>query len=101
MHQHLTPTIVRQFGIAFGLWGHNLDIALNGKSQGSNPDLIAVEESAAYAAVLEMIEAQDPSQVVKKQVAGVWVYAEEKPSALYQAMREAMFAAYRQVAAQS
>jgi hypothetical protein len=47
-----------------------------------------------------MIEAQDPSRVVKKQIAGVSVYAEESPSTLYLAMRDAMFEAYRQAAAE-
>jgi hypothetical protein len=99
MNQHLTPAIVRQFGIAFGLWAYNLDVALTGRRQGDRPDLVAVEESAVYAAVLDMIEEQDPPLVVKKQISGVSVYAEEAPSALYLAMREAMFEAYRRAAA--
>jgi hypothetical protein len=101
MNQHLTPAVVRQFGVAFGLWACNLDSALLGRPQAGNPDLSSVEESAVYLAVLEMINQQDSPQVVKKEVAGVWVYVEEKPSALYQAMREAMFEGYRQAALQS
>ena len=99
MNQHLTPAVVRQFGIAFGLWGYNLDVALTGSAQDRTPDLIAVEESAVYAAVLSMIEEQDPPRVVKKQIGGVSVYEEERPSELYLAMREAMFEAYRRAAA--
>lgn len=63
------------------------------------PDLIAVEESGVYAAVVTMIEEQDPPLVVKKQIGGVSVYDEESPSALYLAMREGMFEAYRRAAA--
>ena len=99
MDHHLTPAVVRQFGVAFGLWGYNLDVALTGRAQQGTPDLVAVEESAAYAAVLTMIEEQDPPRVVKKQIAGVSVYEEEKPSELYRAMREAMFEAYRRAVA--
>jgi hypothetical protein len=101
MDQHLTPAIVRQFGIAFGLWAHNMDLALLGRSQGDKPDLIAVEETDAYGAVVKMIEEQTPPRVVKKQVGGVTVYDEEQPSALYQILREAMFAAYREAVAGS
>src|SRR5437016_1180428 len=98
MNQHLTPAIVRQFGIALGLWGYNLDLALNGRGQGDMPDLVAVEESPVYAAILDMIEKQDPPGFVKKRLDGVSVYAEETPSALYLVLREAMFEAYRRAA---
>ena len=91
----LTPSIVRQFGVAFGLWGYSMDISLNGKGHGKNPDLIAVEESNIYGAVVEAIEAEAPSSAAKRQVAGVTVWVEEKPSELYVVLREAMFEAYR------
>jgi hypothetical protein len=91
----LTPVIVRHFGTAFGLWGHSLDISLNGQPQGNNPDLIAVEESQIYAAVMEAIDSQLPPALARREIAGVTVWAEEKPSELYLILREAMFEAYR------
>jgi hypothetical protein len=91
----LTPVLVRNFGIAFGLWGHSLDISLNGEPQGKNPDLIAVEESHIYAAVMEAIDSQVPPSVARREISGVTVWAEEKPSELYLILREAMFEAYR------
>jgi len=91
----LNPTIVRQFGVAFGLWAYGQDVAFSGHGQSKNPDLIAVEESETYAAVMAAIEAQDPARMVKSQIGGVAVWVEEKPSALYGVMREAMFEAYR------
>jgi hypothetical protein len=101
MDQYLTPKIVRQFGIAFGHWAYQMDLALLGRPQGDKPDLIGVEESDAYGAVVKMIEDQDAPRVEKQEVAGVMVYVEEQPSALYQVFREAMFAAYRQEASAS
>jgi hypothetical protein len=98
MHRHLTPAIVRQLGTALGLWGYTLDLGLTGKPQEANPDLIAVEESPVYGAILSMIEEQEPPRMVKKEVSGVSVYVDEAPSALYLAMREAMYEAYRQAA---
>jgi hypothetical protein len=95
MNWHLTPDVVRQFGAAFGLWAYQLDIALLGRPQAGSLDLVAVEESDAYAAVMRMIEAQDPPVVVKKEIGGVPVYAEEKASALHRVLREAMVDAYR------
>lgn len=91
----LTPVIVRHFGTAFGLWGYSLDISLNGTGQGKNPDLIAVEESQIYAAVMEAIDSQVPPSVARREISGVTVWAEEKPSELYLVLREAMFEAYR------
>jgi hypothetical protein len=101
MHWHLTPDVVRQFGAAFGLWAYQWDVALNGEPQAGGLDLVAVEETDAYAAVMRMIEAQDPPIVVKKEISGVPVYAEEKASALYLVLRQAMVEAYRAAAAQS
>jgi hypothetical protein len=91
----LTPVIVRHFGTAFGLWGYSLDISLNGAGRGKNPDLIAVEESHIYAAVLEAIDSQVPPSVARREISGVTVWAEDKPSELYLVLREAMFDAYR------
>jgi hypothetical protein len=91
----MTPAIVFHFGTAFGLWGYSLDVSLNGESQGRNPDLIAVEESHIYAAVMETIDSQAPSSVARREISGVTVWAEEKPSELYLVLREAMFEAYR------
>ena len=93
----LTVPVVCHFGTAFGLWGYNLDVMLNGKGQGDHPDLIAVEESDIYAAVACAIEAQDPPRMVRREVAGVRVWVEEKPSELYAVLRHAMFEAYRRV----
>src|SRR5262245_25697772 len=91
----LTPVVVRQFGIALGIWGYATDVMLDGGGQGRNPELIAIEESDIYGAVMEAIEAQDPAHYAKRQVNGRAVWAEEKPSELYQVMRSAMFEAYR------
>lgn len=91
----LTLAIARLLGSAFGLWGYSLDISLNGEGQGKNPDLIAVEESRIYAAALEAIDCQAPASVARREVSGVTVWAEEKPSELYLVLREAMFEAYR------
>ena len=49
-----------------------------------------------YGAILEVIEKQDPPQVVKKEADGRTLYAETRPSALYLLLREAMLDAYRQ-----
>jgi hypothetical protein len=91
----LTLPIVRQFGIAFGLWAYSTDIALTGHGQGKKPDLIAVEESDPYAAVVEAIDEQAPPRGVKREVAGHQVWIEEETSELYTVLREAMFEAYR------
>ncbi len=91
----LTLPVVRNFGIAFGLWGYSLDVALNGKGQGKNPDLVAIEESDSYAAILDAIEAQEPSHAARREVAGTTVWVEERPSNLYAVLRETMFEAYR------
>ena len=91
----LTPAVARHFGTAFGLWGYSLDLSLNGAGQGQNPDLIAVEESQIYAAVLEAIDSQVPRSMARREISGVTVWAEEKPSELYLVLREAMFEAYR------
>jgi len=87
--------VVRHFGIAFGLWGHSMDVLLNGKGQGENPDLIGIEESRVYGEVADAIEAQEPTRAAKQVVAGVTVWVEERPSKLYTMLREAMFEAYR------
>jgi hypothetical protein len=91
----LTLSVVRHMGVAFGLWGYRIDLALNGTGQGKNPDLIAVEESDIYAAVMDAIEAQAPRSGARREVAGRTVWWEEEPSELYIALREAMFEAYR------
>jgi hypothetical protein len=91
----LTLPIVRHFGIAFGLWGYSTDVALTGRGQGNNPDLIAVEETDVYAAVVEAIEAQEPTRRIKREIAGRNVWSEEGVSELYGVLREAMFEAYR------
>jgi hypothetical protein len=91
----VTPAIARLIGTAFGLWGYSLDLSLNGEGQRKNPDLIAVEESQIYAAVMEAIDSQVPPSVARREISGVTVWAEEKPSELYLILREAMFEAYR------
>jgi hypothetical protein len=96
MNQYLTPAVVRQFGAALGLWAHNLDVDTAGRGQGDMPDFIGVEETAVYGAILQAIEKQDPPRVIRKEVDGVALYAETRPSELYLLMREAMLEAYRQ-----
>ncbi len=91
----LTLPIIHQFGIAFGLWGYSMDLLWNGKSQGENPDLVAVEESRIYAELLDAIETQEPTRVAKQEVAGRLVWVEEKPSNLYLTLRKAMFESYK------
>jgi len=75
-----------------------MDIAMHGRAQSGNPDLVAVEESEIYAAVMKAIEMQDPPDMVKREIAEKTVWVEEKPSELYVTMRVAMFETYRRAA---